>query len=92
MRKALHVGDTEFTSIGRVYVNLIPDMMRSVKPQVDELLKEYRMMFYSGQLDLIVAYPLTHEGMFKDVAWGPRLAQLINRSKNKHSNKFNGLI
>lgn len=33
--------------------------MRSVRPWVEELLEnDYRVVFYAGQLDIIVAYPL----------------------------------
>jgi len=35
------------------------DMMQSVKPWLEELLEHYRVLIYNGQLDIIVAYPLT---------------------------------
>ncbi|KAL1124248.1 hypothetical protein AAG570_002018 [Ranatra chinensis] len=64
MRAALHVGEKEFTSIGKVYAKLQPDFMRSARPYLegdDGLISNYRVMFYNGQLDLIVAYPLSTE-------------------------------
>lgn len=33
--------------------------MQSVAPWVSELLSHYKVLFYNGQLDIIVAYPLT---------------------------------
>lgn len=35
------------------------DVMQSVGPWIKNLLSEYRILFYNGQLDIIVAYPLT---------------------------------
>ncbi|RZF34689.1 hypothetical protein LSTR_LSTR002771 [Laodelphax striatellus] len=59
VRRALHVGDLEFTSIGKVYVKMVPDFMNSVQPTVEEVINNYRVLFYSGQMDIIVAYPLS---------------------------------
>ncbi|XP_067008046.2 venom serine carboxypeptidase-like [Anabrus simplex] len=59
VRRALHVGDTEYTSLGHVYVKMIPDFMSTVKPQLEVLLENYQVMYYSGQLDLAVAYPMS---------------------------------
>ncbi|GBP20584.1 Venom serine carboxypeptidase [Eumeta japonica] len=56
VRKALHVGSTNYTSIGVVYRKLVPDFMRSTKPWLEELIDNYRVMVYSGHLDIIVAY------------------------------------
>ncbi|KAM3964765.1 venom serine carboxypeptidase [Aphomia sociella] len=56
VRRALHVGNTNFTSIGVVYRKLVPDFMRSAKMWLEELLENYRVMLYNGHLDIIVAY------------------------------------
>ncbi|XP_045459162.1 venom serine carboxypeptidase-like [Melitaea cinxia] len=56
VRRALHVGNTNFTSIGVVYRKLVPDFMASAKPWVEELLENYKVMLYNGHLDIIVAY------------------------------------
>ncbi|CAH2104272.1 unnamed protein product [Euphydryas editha] len=56
VRRALHVGNTNFTAIGVVYRKLVPDFMASAKPWVEELLENYRVMLYNGHLDIIVAY------------------------------------
>lgn len=37
VRQALHVGDTEFKSIGPVYWNLLGDFMKSGKPYLEEV-------------------------------------------------------
>lgn len=60
VRAAIHVGNTTFnveTEI--VETNLINDIMQSVAPWISELLSKYRILIYNGQLDIIVAYPLT---------------------------------
>jgi vitellogenic carboxypeptidase-like protein len=59
IRRALHVGSTEFTSIGKVYSKLRSDFMGSAKSWLEDLLEHYRVMLYSGQVDIIVAYPLS---------------------------------
>ncbi|XP_038209246.1 venom serine carboxypeptidase-like [Zerene cesonia] len=56
VRRALHVGNTNFTSIDVVYRKLVPDFMGSAKPWLEELLENYRVMLYNGHLDIIVAY------------------------------------
>ncbi|KAL4712960.1 hypothetical protein ACJJTC_012030 [Scirpophaga incertulas] len=56
VRRALHVGNTTFTSIGVVYRKLVPDFMGSAKTWLEELLENYRVMLYNGHLDIIVAY------------------------------------
>jgi len=58
VRKAIHVGNLSYSS-RNVEENLREDVMKSVAPWVSELLSNYRILFYSGQLDIIVAYPLT---------------------------------
>nr|XP_018901500.1 PREDICTED: venom serine carboxypeptidase-like [Bemisia tabaci] len=61
VRKAIHVGSYEFNDFYMPYNYLMNDMMQSVRPWVEELLtaEEFPIMFYSGQLDIIVAYPLS---------------------------------
>ncbi|KAJ8866298.1 hypothetical protein PR048_032141 [Dryococelus australis] len=61
VRQALHVGGRLFQELSiDVYFHMEPDMMVSVKPWVEELLNAgYRVVYYSGQMDIIVAYPLS---------------------------------
>nr|XP_023024517.1 venom serine carboxypeptidase-like [Leptinotarsa decemlineata] len=57
VRSAIHVGNTSFGD-DKVYENLELDIVKSIVPWVSELLSHYRMLFYNGQLDIIVAYPM----------------------------------
>ncbi|XP_059611633.1 venom serine carboxypeptidase-like [Phlebotomus argentipes] len=61
MRKAIHVGNLTFHGLdeNKVGTFLIRDIMKSVALWIGELLSYYPIVFYSGQLDIIVAYPLT---------------------------------
>ena len=59
IRLALHVGDQEFSDGSTVYDLMIPDFMNSVRPWLEELIENYRVLYYSGQMDIIVAYPLS---------------------------------
>lgn len=60
VRAAIHVGNSSFNvETQEVEVNLVNDIMQSVAPWISELLSNYRVLIYNGQLDIIVAYPLT---------------------------------
>lgn len=60
VRKAIHVGNLTFhTETGVVEEYLANDVMQSVAPWISELLSHYNVLVYNGQLDIIVAYPLT---------------------------------
>ena len=60
LRRAIHVGNVSFSGIAKdVELNLLSDVMQSVAPWISTLLDNYRVMIYNGQLDIIVAYPLT---------------------------------
>lgn len=62
VREAIHVGNRTFNVIAtKVEEHLLEDIMKSVVPLVEELLENYRVLVYNGQLDIIVAYPLTLE-------------------------------
>lgn len=61
-RKAIHVGNNSFHDLegeNKVEDHLRNDIMDSVKEWVIELLQHYKVLVYNGQLDIIVAYPLT---------------------------------
>lgn len=60
-RKALHVGDLPFHDLeqdNKVEKYLQHDILDSVAPWIVELLANYRMLIYNGQLDIICAYPM----------------------------------
>lgn len=61
-RKAIHVGNNSFHDLegeNKVEEHLKLDVMDSVADWVSELLSNYPVLVYNGQLDIIVAYPLT---------------------------------
>ncbi|XP_033167670.1 venom serine carboxypeptidase [Drosophila mauritiana] len=61
-RRAIHVGNKPFHDLdkeNKVELHLKKDVMDSVAPWIAELLAHYTVCIYSGQLDIIVAYPLT---------------------------------
>ncbi|CAH1107291.1 unnamed protein product [Psylliodes chrysocephalus] len=59
VRRAIHVGNTPYNTDGNVYANLQFDIPKSVAPLVAELLEHYRILIYNGQIDIMVAYPMT---------------------------------
>jgi vitellogenic carboxypeptidase-like protein len=63
VRKAIHVGNLTFHGLdgeeNKVEEHLKLDIMDTVAPYLTELLNDYRICFYNGQLDIIVAYPLS---------------------------------
>nr|XP_018897590.1 PREDICTED: venom serine carboxypeptidase-like [Bemisia tabaci] len=69
-RKNIHVGSYTFQNGYATYEHLQEDMFQSVRPWVEELLtaEEFPIMFYSGQLDIIVAYPLSL-GFYDALEW-----------------------
>lgn len=61
-RRAIHVGNNTFHGLegeNKVEEHLKLDVMNSVADWVAELLSHYPVLIYNGQLDIIVAYPLT---------------------------------
>ncbi|XP_058462254.1 venom serine carboxypeptidase [Malaya genurostris] len=61
-RRAIHVGNNTFHDLdsqNKVEEHLKRDVMDTVVPYLEELLHAYRVVIYNGQLDIIVAYPLT---------------------------------
>ncbi|XP_063708720.1 venom serine carboxypeptidase-like [Culicoides brevitarsis] len=72
IRKALHIGNQEFAPPTAVYYNLLEDFMDSAMPWVEKLLDQgLRIMFYSGNLDFIVAYPVS-ENAYYHMNWKGR--------------------
>ncbi|XP_077455796.1 putative serine carboxypeptidase CPVL [Stigmatopora argus] len=68
VRRAIHVGNLEFHSGSQVEKHLMQDVMKSVKPWLGVLMDHYKVLIYSGQLDVIVAAPLT-ERFLPTVNW-----------------------
>ncbi|ODM90366.1 Venom serine carboxypeptidase [Orchesella cincta] len=71
-RKSIHVGNRNFSDLGsKVEMFLRDDMYRSVSNLVVDLLdakENYKVLFYSGQLDIIVANILT-ENFLNNLNW-----------------------
>ena len=81
VRQAIHVGKMPYNDGSIVEKHLIKDIMDTVKPWVEEILNsEIRSLFYSGQLDVIVAAPLT-ENFLRKLSW--RRAGAFNHSPRK---------
>ncbi|XP_021186633.1 venom serine carboxypeptidase [Helicoverpa armigera] len=59
VRRSVHVGGRPFDDGQHVQLLLASDMLQTVAPKIEKLLSHYRIMFYNGQLDIVVAYPLT---------------------------------
>ncbi|XP_053700123.1 probable serine carboxypeptidase CPVL [Synchiropus splendidus] len=68
VRAAIHVGNLTFHDGSQVEKHLLQDVMKSIKPWLGELMDHYRVLIYSGQLDVIVAAPLT-ERFLPTVNW-----------------------
>lgn len=59
VRQAIKVGNYTFNTGEQVLYKLREDFMQSVKPWIEVLLENYKVLVYNGQLDVIVPYPLT---------------------------------
>ncbi|KAL3269550.1 hypothetical protein HHI36_008615 [Cryptolaemus montrouzieri] len=59
IRKAIHVGGATFQNGDQVNLALNDDVMKSVVHLLPDILANYRVLLFSGQVDIIVAYPLT---------------------------------
>ncbi|KAF5282417.1 hypothetical protein FQR65_LT14311 [Abscondita terminalis] len=57
-RAALHVGNITFDDGKKVLAAMIPDVMQSIVPLLTDLLDNYKILFYNGQFDILIAYPL----------------------------------
>ncbi|EEC06009.1 serine carboxypeptidase, putative, partial [Ixodes scapularis] len=68
VRKAIHVGKLTFNDGDAVKAHLLEDIMKSVKPWLTVLIENYKVMIYNGQLDIIIAYPLT-ANMISAISW-----------------------
>lgn len=68
VRKSINVGNLTYNDGTAVEVHLINDIMDTVKPWVTTLMDNYKVMMYTGQLDIIVAIPLT-EAFLMTVPW-----------------------
>lgn len=69
VRKAIHVGNCSFNVENKkVEEHLKGDVMQSLAILITDLTKHYKVLIYNGQLDIIVAYPLT-ENYLRNLEW-----------------------
>ncbi|XP_786169.3 probable serine carboxypeptidase CPVL [Strongylocentrotus purpuratus] len=68
VRRAIHVGNLTYNDGTKVENHLREDICKSVKDWTVVLADNYRCMFYSGQLDIIVGAALT-ENFLQGLAW-----------------------
>ncbi|GBL86659.1 putative serine carboxypeptidase CPVL [Araneus ventricosus] len=67
-RKAIHVGNLIFNEPDKVRNYLVPDIMKSVKPELVTIMDNYKVLIYNGQLDLTLPYVLMVDFLYK-VEW-----------------------
>lgn len=73
IREAIHVGDAEFDfSNADVHVYLKNDFLAPVSTKIDELLENYRVLIYCGQLDLTTPCVLNAEARRRKWRWSRR--------------------
>lgn len=68
VRQSIHVGNLPYQNGDKVEKFLLEDILQSVKPQLTEVMNKTKVLLYSGQLDVIVALPLT-EQMIETINW-----------------------
>ncbi|XP_063306769.1 probable serine carboxypeptidase CPVL [Pelobates fuscus] len=68
VRKSIHVGNLTFHDGSEVEKHLLSDVMQTIKPWLAVLMDNYKVLLYSGQLDVIVAAPLT-ERFIPTIPW-----------------------
>ncbi|KAL3831848.1 hypothetical protein ACJMK2_023547 [Sinanodonta woodiana] len=85
VRRSIHVGNLTYNDVQEVKKHLLNDVMDTVKPWVSVLMENYKVMFYSGQLDIIIAVPLT-EAFILSIPWS---GQDMYRTVDKQIWKIN---
>ncbi|XP_014392486.1 PREDICTED: probable serine carboxypeptidase CPVL [Myotis brandtii] len=63
VRRAIHVGNRTFHDGSIVEKYLREDTVKSVKPWLTAIMNNYKVLIYNGQLDIIVAAPLTERSL-----------------------------
>uniref|UniRef100_H0VNN3 Probable serine carboxypeptidase CPVL n=2 Tax=Cavia porcellus TaxID=10141 RepID=H0VNN3_CAVPO len=63
VRQAIHVGNRTFNDGADVEKYLREDTVQSVKPWLTEIMNNYKVLLYNGQLDIIVAASLTERSL-----------------------------
>ncbi|XP_036897128.1 probable serine carboxypeptidase CPVL [Sturnira hondurensis] len=68
VRRAIHVGNRTFNDGSKVRKYLREDLFSSVTPQLVELMNNYKVLLYNGQLDILAMASLT-ERYLNTINW-----------------------
>ncbi|XP_063838437.1 vitellogenic carboxypeptidase-like isoform X2 [Ostrinia nubilalis] len=72
VQRAIHVGNVVHTFNNQtVYQSMLPDIMNTTRPFLEELLEHYGVLSYSGQLDVILPYGLSKH-LYDVLEWSGR--------------------
>jgi vitellogenic carboxypeptidase-like protein len=76
VRKAIHVGNLTYNDGSEVEKKLLNDVMQSTAKWLALLMDNYKVLLYNGQLDVIVAGPLT-EAYLQKLSWSGQQEYLV---------------
>ncbi|XP_006832339.1 PREDICTED: probable serine carboxypeptidase CPVL [Chrysochloris asiatica] len=79
VRQALHVGNRTFNDGTEVEKYLREDTVKSVKPWLTEIMNNYKVLIYNGQLDIIVAASLTERSLMAMNWTGSQEYRMVGR-------------
>ncbi|KAI4497154.1 hypothetical protein M0802_007638 [Mischocyttarus mexicanus] len=91
LRRAIHVGNSTFNFSSQIVEdNLKTDIMQSVAVLVSDLLQDYKVLIYNGQLDIIVAYPYVLS-FLQNLKWsGAEKYKIADRKQWRVDNELAG--
>ncbi|KAL3831836.1 hypothetical protein ACJMK2_023536 [Sinanodonta woodiana] len=79
IRRSIHVGNLTYHDAEEVRTHLLDDIMDTIKPLISVLMENYKVMFYNGQLDIIIAVPMT-EAFILSIPWsGQDMYRTVDR-------------
>lgn len=93
VRRAIHVGNQKFSDPSVVGVYLQPDFFNTAMHWTERLLDAgLRVMYYSGNLDFIIAHPLS-QNAFHQMRWkGASKYRIAERTPFVIDGKLKGYI
>ncbi|XP_077712504.1 putative serine carboxypeptidase CPVL isoform X1 [Canis aureus] len=80
VRQAIHVGNQTFSDGSEVEKYMREDTVKTVKPWLAEIMNNYKVLIYNGQLDIIVAASLTERSL-RAMKW--KGSQKYNQAERK---------
>ncbi|KAI5250881.1 putative Serine Carboxypeptidase Cpvl [Manis pentadactyla] len=89
VRQDIHMGNRTFDDGSEVEKNMREDTVKSVKPWLTEIMNTYKVLIYTGQLDIIVAAPLTDHSL---MAMNWKGSQEHRRQKGKFGRSLNPMM